>query len=302
MKTGYSLLLGEYIDAEKISYVDCKSFQVVCPFCKEPVFKVNREATVKSIEYLSHYDKDKSYETECELRVNGLSKDEIAKTNNLARGQRLDYFLSVLREAILKTLYPQDETSQSKVKRLFERFNKSKPLKHYREVMFEYSRRAYSKMPDDELAEIIESYVDDIKEINEGEFYKTSFALETQKRIVRDVWRHLLSVKARENYFILFNHGYFTLMQRIELAGKERNLFEYEVVMYSAMGRLFNTSVAKGKLITKSLIEYPIGKPHAMNGSNLYNKLSSEIAHEMFGILLVLPYFELLKEAMVSEN
>ncbi len=79
-ETVYSLLLGEYIEAEKISYVDCKGFQIVCLCCKEPIFKVNRENAVKSIEYLSHYDKDKSYVTECELRVEALSKEEITKT------------------------------------------------------------------------------------------------------------------------------------------------------------------------------------------------------------------------------
>ena len=43
MKLGYSLLLGEHIEAEWIEYTDCKVFQIVCPNCKEPIFKVFRQ-------------------------------------------------------------------------------------------------------------------------------------------------------------------------------------------------------------------------------------------------------------------
>ena len=98
MKTGYSLLLGEYVDAQKVNYVDCKQFQIVCPICKEPIFKVNRELTSTPIEYLSHYQKDKAYIAECELRVRSLSKEEIAKSNSVSRDQRLEYFLGVLKK------------------------------------------------------------------------------------------------------------------------------------------------------------------------------------------------------------
>ncbi len=146
MKTGYSLLLGEYIDAEKVNYLDCKLFQIVCPNCKEPIFKVDRELVSTPVEYLSHYNRDKGYVAECELRVNSLSREEIATSNNLSRGQRLEYFLSVLQETISTTLYPQDETSQTKVNKLLNRVAKSKSLKHYRELMFDYERKTNAKI------------------------------------------------------------------------------------------------------------------------------------------------------------
>lgn len=298
MRTGYSLLLGEYVEAERISYEDCKAFQIVCPSCKEPIFKVNRDVATTPVQYLSHYEKDKSFVAECELRVGALTKEEITRSNNLSRGQRLQYFLSVLQEAIPIALYPRDELSQSKVAKLTHMLNGSKSLKRYRELLFAYERKVYANMSDADLAEQVAGYVDDIKEVNQGEFYSTSFALETQKRIACDIWRHVLSARAKESYFILFNHGYYSLMYRIKLTSGERVLFEYERIMYSAMEKLIDTSVNKGKLIIHGLTNYPIGKPYAMEGSNLFNKLSSEIAHEMFGILLVLPYFEMLKKSM----
>jgi hypothetical protein len=298
MRTGYSLLLGEYVDAERLAYKDCKDFQIVCPCCKEPTFKVSREVAARPVQYLSHYEKDKSFAEECELRVRSLAKEDMARSNNLSRGQRLEYFLSVLQSAISITLYPQDDTSQSKVNKLTQMLGRSKSLKRYRELLLTYERKMYGKMSDAELLEGVAGYVDDIREVNKGEFFSTSFALEIQKRIACDVWRHVLSAKAKESYFVLFSHAYYTLMYRLEVASGERTLFEHEQVLYSAMEKLFDTSVNKGKLILQTLVNYPIGKPYAMEGSNLYNKMSSEIAHEMVGILLVLPYFEMLKKAM----
>ncbi len=101
MKLGYSLLLGEHISAQSIEYSDCKTFQIVCPNCKEPVFKVFRSVPPPGIHYLSHYEKDKAYEAECELRVASLGVREMETANALSRGQRLEYFLSVMRSSIL---------------------------------------------------------------------------------------------------------------------------------------------------------------------------------------------------------
>ena len=38
MKLGYSILLGETLDASALQYRDCERFQVVCPNCHEPIF------------------------------------------------------------------------------------------------------------------------------------------------------------------------------------------------------------------------------------------------------------------------
>lgn len=54
MKLGYSNLLSELIRAELIDYKDSEKFQIVCPCCKEPVFKVIRSNESIPIHYLSH--------------------------------------------------------------------------------------------------------------------------------------------------------------------------------------------------------------------------------------------------------
>ena len=77
MKLGYSLLLGEHIEAEWIEYTDCKVFQIVSPNCKEPIFKVFRQVPPPGVHYLSHYEKDSAYEADCELRVASMGKKKL---------------------------------------------------------------------------------------------------------------------------------------------------------------------------------------------------------------------------------
>ena len=60
MKYGFSLLLNEYIHPELVEYKDSKIFQIVCPECYEPIFKVNRN---NKVTYFSHYKKDEKLDS-----------------------------------------------------------------------------------------------------------------------------------------------------------------------------------------------------------------------------------------------
>ena len=50
----------------------CRTFQIVCAACKEPVFKVSRNLGDRTLDYFSHYRKDETLNTQCELRVNRI--------------------------------------------------------------------------------------------------------------------------------------------------------------------------------------------------------------------------------------
>jgi hypothetical protein len=289
------MLLGEYLQAEAVTYDDCRAFQIVCPSCKEPVFKAVREAIPESIHYLSHYNKDKAYDTDCELRVESLSKEEIEKSNSGSRQQRLEYFLRVLQAAILDTFYP-DMTERGKAEAFATRVRRSKGLKEYREYLLSHARKVYLKLPDEQIMEFLDGYIDDITEIS-GEFPPTAFSLMIQKRIARDIFLHLLSPKARENYMFLLSHAYISLIVRLQLAKKERGYFDYELYLHEAMMELPGVHTKEGDKILRGLARWPIGPPHAIEGSNLLRKMSAEIEHEMFGILLHLPYFEMIEKA-----
>ena len=299
MKIGYSLLLGEYLQAESISYDDCNPFQIVCPVCKEPVFKVVRDLNASSSQYLSHYNKDKSYDNECELRVTSIPRESIEKTNSFSRGQRLEYFLKVLQQAILEEFYP-DESEQSRAEQFANKLRRSKGLKEYREFLLSHARKIYPSLTYEEIQEALDGYTDDITEVS-GEFPPTEFSLMIQKRIAHDIWLHLLSPKARDNYLFVFSHAYIALLVRLELARNERGAFDFEICLNDSMVKLADAHIKEGRRILSNLAGWQIGPPYAIEGSNLFSKMSAEIEHEMLGILLHLPYFELLQKANSSQ-
>ncbi|MBU0474792.1 MAG: hypothetical protein KKF62_11580 [Bacteroidetes bacterium] len=293
MKIGYSLLLSEYINANSINYSDCINFQIVCPSCKEPIFKVVRDSNGKKLHYLSHFEKDKSYTENCELRVSEISVNHINSKNIESRNQRLKFFLNVFKNTIYNTEY-----SNSKIaKKQIDKVKNTKSLDKYRQHLYEHSKKIYSQNNKNDLLEHFEFYVNEIKELV-GEFYKTSFSIEQQKKIALDIWYHLLSPKAKENYYFLLNHSYLVLISRIEKASKDRTLFDWEIYLHNTMNEITISSKDRGNELISSLGLYKIPQETDWSADNLYDKMSAEISFEMLGCLLRLPYFEILKRAI----
>lgn len=292
MKHGYSLLLGEYIDAGYIEYHDCKAFQIVCPACYEPVFKVERGSDDSLIAYLSHYPETKSEPEACELRVKRISTNEKNDRNKEARNQRLEYFLSVLRQMIGENkMYPKGfEKSQSQL-------NRSKALRWFRDVAYEHQQE--QKICESEFYASAEEYVADIMKM--GGVIKTAFSLSVQKRIAFDIWNHLMSIKGRDNYNFLFNHAYLVVISRLQKSNDQGGWGANEEFLASRMTKLITASKNRGMLILAEMGNTPAGPPFAIEGSNFFDKAASEIMHEMVGALLTLPYFEWLKNIERSE-
>lgn len=103
MKIGYSLSLMEVVAAEEVAYGDCAKFQIVCPCCREAVFKKVRPAEIgRETHFLSHYRASAQEAAECELRVSALSDAFLAQWSKEGRNQTLQLFLSVLREKVVE--------------------------------------------------------------------------------------------------------------------------------------------------------------------------------------------------------
>ena len=209
MKLGYSMLLGELIEAGGVEYGDCQGFQIVCPSCKEPVFKVHRHE--QGIHYLSHYEKAKAYEAECELRVNSISTRDIEATNATSRGQSLQYFLSVLRVWTIKRL-GFVEKEEKLIKKVMSapgpQMMRDKVLDFFKGIEAEGERS-------------FESFIDAPRKVWEprtsGEIW-TGFALQTQRRIVKDICIHLISPNGQGNFAFIWAAAYietvFNLLQK----------------------------------------------------------------------------------------
>lgn len=293
MKYGYSILLGEHVEASAIEYDDCKSFQIVCPICKEPIFKVVRtQGFSDNLHYLSHYEKSKSFIEDCELRVNSLKKEIIESSSYTSRNQRLKYFLKILRDTVLKNEYGGDHR---KILEKLKQMQYSKTLQFIRDRFYEIVSSSENLIEKNHVFLLFDEYIKDITEISGG-FPKTDFSIITQKRIAFDMWIHLLSPNAHDNFEFMFNNSYLFLMFRIDMAKNVRPLFDFESQMYSNMHNLIVKPKTEGMAIIESMLKYPLGPPHAIDSFDLLSKMLSEIQHEIYGCLLRLPYFRLLKD------
>lgn len=293
MKTGYSLLLGEFIDAEVIGYTDCKSFQIVCPICREPVFKVERNHPPPALHYLSHYEASKAFASDCELRVKAISDQEKDRDNSLSRGQKLEYFLSVLREEILRKEFGTSPENIEKVRQAIKAMMNAPGVQIFRDIFHRHQLSNHEMNTPHNLSILFDEYIKDIVSVG-GEFPTTGFAIATQKRIATDVWLHLLSAKAMGNFSFLFCSGYLVFSGRIEEAQRRRPIYQFEQDFLVVLARLIKISRKKAEALLVKMGSTSIGPPYAISGSTYFSKVASEICHEMLGILLRLPYFEML--------
>lgn len=295
MKTGYSILLGEYIDAIDVDYRDCEFFQIVCPVCYEPLFKVQRRISETAIDYLSHYSADSAYTGDCELRVSVNSRSTYVNENKISRDQRLQFFINVLQDMIGRHEMYTHGTEQAQ--RLLSR---SKALSLLCCQMYENSKNQLNT--DAILSDIADEYAKQVEEV--GHPLQTTFAYAVQKRIAGDIWKFLLSAKGEANFRFLFNHAYIVLMQRLSTPHQNEpvSTISFMQTMLGFLTKIPQTNKEKGLRIFAEMAATPIGSPYAIEGSNYLNKAASEISHEMMGCLLGLPYFEFLKERFLNKK
>ena len=116
-----------------------------------------------------------------------------------------------------------------------------------------------------------------------------------QRGLAITVWKAIHDRKAAGDFNYLFLHAYLTLITRIEASARERKLFAHEKKLHSTLMTLPDKSTEQGHAMMRHLAEMPIGPPYAEPGSNLFTKLSAEIVHEMFGVLLRLPHLDMVK-------
>lgn len=289
MKYGYANLLSEAIDAALLTHEDCRAFQIVCPICREPVFKVER-ARPESLHYLSHYAAAAAYSAECELRVGKFDPREVEAQNALSRGQKIALFLKVFREAVLRYEMRCPREKSDTLLRLLER---SKPLEFLRGQMLQWGERFGSE--DWIFLEGAEHYVKEDVGI-EHPMWKTGLAIQTQQRIALDMWRTLWTPPARENACFLWNFGYAMVMSRLQISLDRGLLDAPSRLLRRYVEKLVQSSRRGGMQLLAEMGATPAPQPFAEPGSNYFIKLQAEVTHEMIGCLLRLPYLEILRE------
>jgi hypothetical protein len=103
MRFGYSMMVREFVEAREVEYGDCEEFQIVCPCCREPVHKRIRSYGEEQTHFLAHYRSKSADDDQCELRVSSMTPGDYESWNAESRGQAVEKFLGVFREALLDT-------------------------------------------------------------------------------------------------------------------------------------------------------------------------------------------------------
>lgn len=199
MKNGYSMLLGEHVEAREVDHSDTIGFQIVCPCCKDALFKVSREARSGTSDFFSHHRTPKEMVAECELRVAGVSDAQRASENATARGQSMAAFRAVLQDAILldNAVYPSPERGRE----MHKEFLRLKAGAWMIQCLHSFrSIKAFGS----EFKESAEMYETSLKE---GFQLSTAFSRSVQFRIAQDLATHVAQPHATKSRTFLMTYG-----------------------------------------------------------------------------------------------
>lgn len=293
MKAGYSILLGEMIDSKVVQYKDCEAFQIVCPSCREPIFKAMRNAAdTETIHYLSHYSRGAAYQSDCELRVNGMIAQGFDQQNFESRNQRLQYFLEKLKVMLgMSPLYTSTLDDSHR------RLRESKNLQKLKSMIFEMVIA-----PD--VAGFFDTAADDYiyRLDKDGWALSTSFSKDQQIRIAKDMWMTINSPAGKPNLSLLFDHAYVSTMAGY-ISGHEayRDVVSKTIVEF--MDRVVRTSTKHLDdlmyQMAATLIPVNFNKVRGEEDeeqSSYLERIFGSVAIEMVGALITLPYREMLMQ------
>lgn len=332
MKRACSLLLEELLAAEGVSYADSRRYQLVCASCYEPVFKVSRRSSQgnEQLNYFSHYRADKSYDDACELRVEAITDAQAEAANIIARGQKLRYFLSVLQRAV--AIYYHEapevgpEAAYARGKEMVALMSRSKPLTDFLNQFYRAAREKRLWLHPDNIEQLFNTALPDMQ-VGRNQF-PTTFSLSLQKRIATDVLRHVMSQKARPSFDFLFYHGYQLLMGRLTNVQRGRETAREIIFSEYKPARLKEEAEQNTRTIQETLVQLPntsrktaqrllqichetriswppaarLMQPMLAATTTLLEQLHVRIWMEMAGIILFLPYYELLQEARRTQS
>ena len=293
MKTAFSLFLQEYVNPVAVDYEDCRAFQIVCPACKEPVFKVSRNISDKTTDYFSHYRKDETLNEQCELRVSRISTERIEEVRSESRNQKLHLFLKVFQDIVWRNEY--DEISIKKAKQRFFQLSRSSVFSIFNKTLLQWFRDAI-----EDKNEILDMFDESLENIYENlENFKSNFAVNLQKEFAYDFFQHLLAGHSKTNFFFLFYHAYILVLEKLEEKSKNNELLSWEQAMLDYLCRFLKTqNETKRMSILSRMGEYEMISPYTHQEVDLHIMFGSYLQYNAFGILLRIPYLQIVQKQL----
>ena len=293
MQTAYSLLLQEYVNPRELDYPDCRAFQVVCAACKEPVFKVCRRVGGATTHYFSHYRKDETLNEQCELRVSRIPAERIEESRSESRNQKLSLFLRVFQEIVWKTEY--SEAGAKKAKQRFFQLSRSRVFTAFSRPIFEWYRSVAHDR--NEIYDYFEESLENLYE--DYEDFRSDFAIRLQMDFAYDFFQHLLAGHSKANFYFLLRHAYIHLLEELEEKRDRSETASWEQAMLDYLSRFLKTQNEKKRMsIIAAMGDYEMISPYTHEEADLHVMFGSQLSYHALGILLRIPYLELLLESL----
>lgn len=199
MKVGYSNILRSLVPSHELTCQEVGDLIIVCPECREPVFKVERSSSTGTMHYLSHYQRTKSQVTECELRVARLGQGEIVASAASSHADNMKYLLSCFKDLV------DDAVRRSGVDVSEKRIQQIMRNPHVQEAMRDIRDR--QRVDDAAMTEIIAASADAYLDAEHHDlFIRTDrrFNVARQTSIALDMQETLLTDQSRALYARLF--------------------------------------------------------------------------------------------------
>lgn len=134
----------------------------------------------------------------------------------------------------------------------------------------------------------------------------TTFSLDRQKQIARDMWLMITSPAGHANFNFLFNHAWILELNAVLIRIDEHDADDRDVMVRIA--RYMAAVVESKKSSMSSLLQemartqlprgynVVLGKDEDDEPSTYLSRIQGNVSIQMIGALMELPYFELLKQ------
>ena len=283
MRVALSMLLGEHVEATQVEHADVVGFQVVCPCCRESVFKVARSNRNGGTQFFSHRVARPGTE-DCERRVAALSRSTILSYDSMSRGQTLKAFSSVLRQAVDLDIYAH---SGATPRRFHEDLAKCPAVGNL-------CRNVAWRLKDLDIERDLTDLADSVIGIHRtlGWEHDTGFATQVQKSIALDLLSHLVTHQGERSRDHLVRHALGLLQARYERGGRS--------VESDVSGRL-NVMDVLPAFMTRNghASRAMLSSFHAVKlkgyDKSLYDRFEEHVIGSMLSVLVRLPYRRMLE-------
>lgn len=292
MRYGYSMVLGEFVEAGEVDFGDTERFQIACPVCREAIFKkVRARSDGATTHFLSHYRAESEEEKDCELRVAALAREQFEPFMGEGRGQALKSFLLVLREQIERTQIPEFRGVDwpKSIQRLLSRPSLDWVVTDARDAL-----ETMLAVPDPRKA-----LADTLAEFPAFDL-QSPFWLRRRAAYVLDVLRHLLTPQAKPNLKYLtaaavMNIGHGADRYRKHIEGLRVPSIGYDPT--PAIDLMEGMVMGKSDAALKKIVSRATGADRARTPGDvrvaqmrLRAAVMSEILGPMIGVLAKVPF------------